>query len=98
ALSLGLTATGTLERLAGAAARGAITPAEAADIEAAYRVILRVRLAHQLAAVAAGRPPDNRVAPRRLDRVERASLTEAFRTVASLQRALDERFLTAQVG
>ncbi|HEX7127259.1 MAG TPA: putative nucleotidyltransferase substrate binding domain-containing protein, partial [Thermodesulfobacteriota bacterium] len=98
ALSYGLTATGTLERLAGAAARGAFTPTEAADLEAAYRVILRVRLAHQLAAVAAGRPPDNRVAPRRLDRIERASLTEAFRTVASLQRALAERFLTAQAG
>ncbi len=98
ALAFGLTATGTLDRLAGAAARGAFTPAEAADLEAAYRVILRVRLDHQLAAVAAGRPPDNRVAPRRLGRIDRAALTEAFRTVASLQRAVAERFLVTQAG
>ncbi len=95
ALAFGLTETNTFERLAGATARGAFTPAEASDFRAAYTVVLRIRLAHQLAAVEAGRPPDNRIVPRTLDRMERVTLAEAFRTLRWLQRHLAERFQTA---
>lgn len=97
ALALGVIETNTLARLAGATAHGAFTPAEASDFRAAYLVILRLRLAHQLEAVAAGRLPDNRIEPRRLNRVERVALVEAFRTLRWLQRHLADRFQTALV-
>jgi CBS domain-containing protein len=98
ALALGLGETNTLDRLAGAEARGVFAGREAQDLRQAYGAILRVRLDHQVEAVAAGVAPDNDIAPDRLARVDRLVLKEAFRTVARLQRALADRFQVALVG
>jgi CBS domain-containing protein len=97
ALARGLAVTNTLDRLAGVTARGDFAADEAEDLGAAYTAILRIRLAHQVAAAAAGEAPGNRVAPGELDRIDRAALGEAFRTLAWLQRHLETRFQTALV-
>jgi CBS domain-containing protein len=95
ALALGLEETGTLDRLAGATARGAFTAGEAAELKEAYATVVRVRLGHQLAAVEAGAPADDLVRLGRLGRIDRLVLGEAFKTLAWLQRALEEHFHTA---
>jgi CBS domain-containing protein len=98
AVALGLPHTNTLERLAGACEAGAFTTGEARDLAEAYAALLRLRLAHQLGQVAAGLPPDSRVSPAALGRLDRAVLTEAMRTVGWLARHVETRFQTAALG
>jgi CBS domain-containing protein len=98
ALSLGSPETNTLDRLAAAEAEGVFRPAEARDVREAHEVIARVRLAHQLECLDAGQPPDNFVNPETLGRADRLLLREAFRTVAWLQRHLEDRFQTSLLG
>jgi CBS domain-containing protein len=98
ALSLGVRETHTLERLAAAGAHGLFTAAEAQELREAYEVICRLRLGHQLARLEAGLPADNFVDPQELGKANRLLLKEAFRTLAWLQRALEERFQTAVIG
>ena len=97
ALALGLPETGTLDRLAGAAAHGVFTAAELRDLTDAWEVLGRLRLRHQLACLAAGAEPDNHVDPAGLGKSERLLLKEAFRTVESLQSSVEERFQTTTV-
>lgn len=97
ALSLGLGETNTLGRLEAAGARGLFTAAEVADVSDAYAVIGRLRLAHQIACLDAGTTPDNFVDPRALGKADRLLLKEAFRSIAWLQRHLEDRFQTALV-
>jgi CBS domain-containing protein len=98
ALSLGLPDTNTLDRLHGAAARGLFSGQEADEIRDAYEVISRLRLSHQLACLEAGRPPDNFVNPEALGKSDRVLLKQAFKTVAWLQRGIQDRFQTELVG
>lgn len=49
-------------------------------------LVLQLRLAHQVEQLRAGRRPEDRVRPRDLAPVARASLREAFRAVAAVQR------------
>jgi CBS domain-containing protein len=94
ALELGLVETNTAERFRAAAARGLYSLETASEIADAFEHLVRLRLVHQLAAVRAGRAPDNRVDPGRLSRKDGVLLRDAFRTVARVQGALRERFAT----
>lgn len=98
ALSLGLLETNTVDRLAAAGARGLFAPEEVEDLLDAYEAISRIRLEHQLACVDAGRPPDNFVAPDALRRSDRILLKQAFKTLAWLQRFVEDRFQTATLA
>jgi CBS domain-containing protein len=98
ALSLGSQETNTVDRLAAAEAGGVFTAAEARELRDAYGVIARLRLGHQLQCLDAGRVPDNFIVPASLGKVDRLLLREAFRTVAWLQRHLDDRFQTGLLG
>ncbi len=97
ALSLGLPETNTVDRLLGARAHGLFTAEETRDVQDAWEVVSRLRLARQLACVAAGQPPDNFVNPTTLGKGERLLLKEAFKALDRLQRHLEERFQTALV-
>jgi CBS domain-containing protein len=97
ALSLGITETNTVDRLREAGARGTFSAGEATEAEDAFEVICRIRLLHQLACMDAGAPPDNFVNPDALGKGDRLLLKEAFKTLAWLQRGLEERFLTASL-
>jgi len=97
ALSLGVRETNTLDRIAAAGARGLFNPSEVAELSDAYEVMARVRLAHQLACLDGGRAPDNFIDPRTLGKADRLLLKEAFKTIAWLQRHLEDRFQTTVV-
>lgn len=97
ALELGLTETGTADRLAAAAERGAIPPEDAREVVLAYEAVHALRLAAQLAAVRTGAAPDNRVFTRRLAHAERAALREHLHAVVRFQRGVADRYgLAAQ--
>jgi CBS domain-containing protein len=97
ALSLGVRETNTLDRLAAAGAHGLFIPSEVAELSEAWEVMARVRLAHQLACLDGGRAPDNFIDPRTLGKADRVLLKEAFKSVAWVQRHLEDRFQTTTV-
>ena len=98
ALDLGLDATDTAARLAGAAAAGLLPADVASAAVEAHEHLLRLRLRHQLAQTAAGAAPDNRVAPGKLSRHEAVLLREALRTVGEAQAHLRDRYRTDLLG
>jgi len=97
ALSLGVRDTNTLDRLVAVGARGLFTASEVAEVSAAYEVMARLRLHRQLACLDAHVAPDNFIDPHTLGKADRLLLKEAFRTIAWVQRHLEDRFQTAQV-
>lgn len=97
ALSLGVRDTNTLDRLAAAGARGLFTASEVAEVSDAYEVMARLRLRRQLECLDAGVAPDNFIDPHTLGKADRLLLKEAFRTIAWVQRHLEDRFQTALV-
>ena len=94
ALELGLGETGTTARFRAAGARELYPEAMVQEISDAYQHLLRLRLARQLEALAAGTPPDNDITPRRLSHADRLLLKDAFGTVGRVQAGLRERFAT----
>lgn len=87
-MAAGVTSASTPARLRAAAAAGTLDPSAAATLEEAFHLILGLRLAHQVEQLRAGGAPDDLVAPRELSAVTRASLREAFRAVAAVQRRI----------
>lgn len=87
-MAAGVTSASTPARLRAAAAAGTLDPDAAAVLEEAFHLVLQLRLAHQVEQLRAGRRPDDLVRPRDLTPVARASLREAFRAVAAVQRRL----------
>jgi CBS domain-containing protein len=94
ALELSLPETNTNARFRGAAERGLYTPEESREITDACAHLMRLRLVHQLQAVARGEAPDNRVNPARLSRADALLFRDALKTVVRVQAGLRERFGT----
>jgi CBS domain-containing protein len=94
ALSLGLRETNTADRLRQLGERGIFAANEVGELRDAYEVIFRVRLTHQLGCLDAGLPPDNLINPQSLGKSDRLLLKEAFKSLAWLQRELEDRFQT----
>jgi signal-transduction protein with cAMP-binding, CBS, and nucleotidyltransferase domain len=57
----------------------------------------RLRLRHQLGCLEAGVAPDNFIGPHTLGKADRLLLKEAFKTIAWVQRHLEDRFQTSVV-
>jgi CBS domain-containing protein len=98
ALSLGLRETNTVDRLLASGREGLFSPREADDLRDAHEVIARLRLTHQLARLDVGAPPDNFINPETLGKADRLLLKEAFKTIAWLQRWIEDRFQTDLIG
>jgi CBS domain-containing protein len=98
ALSLGVRDTNTLDRLRAAGERGIFTTGEVSELHDAYQLVARLRLKHQLACLDAGLPPDNFIRPRALGKTDGLLLKEAFKTIAWLERGVEDRFQTGLVG
>ena len=98
ALSLGIRHTNTLDRLRAIEERSLLAADEVREVQDAYRLVARLRLRHQLACLDAGLPADNFIRPRALGKTDRLLLKEAFKTIAWLERGVEERFQTALVG
>lgn len=94
ALSGGLDAVNTHERLAQAAALegGELSPAAGRDLQDALTLISGLRLAHQTRQAERGEAPDNYVPLASLSRFERGQLKQAMTVVKDLQAVLARRY------
>ncbi len=88
ALSAGLTISGTLDRLEGAEAAGALSHDQAGLLREAFELVVRIRLDHQARQVEAGQTPGNRIDPGELPPLTRSQLRDAFKGVAAAQHEL----------
>jgi CBS domain-containing protein len=82
----------TLDRLDDALAAGTLSEATHAAVSEAFRFLLGLRLAVQLRAAAAGRPPSQEVALAELTAIERTRLKDAFRAIARWQESAAYRW------
>jgi CBS domain-containing protein len=98
ALSLGIRETHTVDRLVQLGARGVFSPPQVDELRGAHELMARLRLAHQLACLDAGVPPDNFVNPQTLGKADRVLLKEAFKTLGWLQGMLADRFQTGMLA
>jgi CBS domain-containing protein len=88
ALSAGVTAASTSERLRAAAAAGTLDPADAALLGEAFEMVCELRMEHQVERIRSGLPPDDLVEPSRLPPLTRRALREAFRAITRVQRGV----------
>ena len=87
-LAAGVTSASTPARLRAAAAAGTLDAGDAQQLEQAHELVSELRMAHQIEQLRAGEPPDDFVDPAALTPLTRASLKDAFRAVASVQRRI----------
>jgi CBS domain-containing protein len=92
ALAHRVPATATVERLEGAAARGALSEGDLAAWTDSYDYIRMLRMRVNQEQAAAGQRLSNRVAPDRLNDLDRRILKEAFREGRRLQSQLAQGY------
>jgi CBS domain-containing protein len=92
ALAAGIREAGCLQRIDALRDAGRLAPADAAELGAAFRLILRLRLQSQSAQLAAREVPDNRINPDRLLRSDRDALRDAFGVIRLAQAALGNAY------
>jgi len=92
ALAAGIREPGCLQRIDALRQAGRLTPESAAELGAAFRLILRLRLEHQAEQLSAGQAPDNRINPDRLERRDRDALRDAFGVIRIAQTALGNEY------
>ena len=95
ALQHGVDAVSTSERLATLAARGAIKEQTAADTQAAFALLMDLRLRHQARRILEQREPDNRIEPSSLTPEVRKQLKQVFAHIKALQTNLGHEFTGA---
>ena len=88
ALSAGATVTSTVERLRAGAEAGTLPATDAGTLTEAYDLFSALRLEHQVEQLVAGIAPDDRLDPKQLNPLTRRHLRDAFRAVASVQKAM----------
>lgn len=88
ALALGSTETGTRARLEAAAAAGRLDPRQASALIDTAEFIAHLRLHHQAEELRQGRPPDNHLAPGRLNALDQRTLREAFAVISRALKSL----------
>lgn len=88
ALSAGVGAVNTFDRLEAAFEARALSRDSASDLRDALEFIAMARLRHQAKLIREGKPADNFVPPDELSSFDRAHLKSAFAVVKSMQTAL----------
>lgn len=88
----GVAATNTLERLDALLAAEVLTPQNHGEVVQVYDALMQTRIENQIAALAAGRPPDNLVAPGRLTHLHRRLLRESFAQIRNFQTRMGYDF------
>lgn len=89
ALSAGVNALNTQDRLEAASKAGVLSRSGMADLRDALEFIASVRLQHQSQQIRAGQTPDNFVPPEQLSSLERRHLKDAFDVVNTIQTAIE---------
>lgn len=97
ALSAGLSAINTRERLLAAEAAGVLSHAGAQDLLHALEFIATLRARHQARQHADGLVMDNYLSPDSLSRPERAQLKDAFAIINTMQQAMEQRYQSNRV-
>lgn len=92
ALDLGLAATATPERLAGARDAGILSGDFTASLVEAFGFLQTLRVRVQAEAVRRGAAPDNVVRPERLSGLERDRLKDCLKMVVEFQSVLHSRY------
>lgn len=94
ALSEGITAVNTRERLLAAIEAGALSRSMGASLLDALEFISTLRIQHQGRCIRQGWPANNYLPPAELSELERSHLKDAFRLILTLQEALGNRYQT----
>jgi len=92
ALSQGIHAVNTIERIKQAAGTAAITKASAENLIDAYEFLGILRVKHQAQKLVKGLEPDNYLSPKELSKLEREHLKDAFKVIKTLQDSRQVRF------
>ncbi|MDO6426020.1 putative nucleotidyltransferase substrate binding domain-containing protein [Thalassotalea sp. 1_MG-2023] len=87
ALSQGISATNTIERLKQTAGTPALTKSSAANLIDAFEFLSLLRMEHQAKKLAANCQADNFLAPKDISKLEREHLKDAFKVIKTLQDA-----------
>lgn len=85
ALSEGVSAVNTLERLKQCSGTKSLTKASAENLIDAYEFLTSVRLEHQARRLIANLPVDSYITPKEISRLEREHLKDAFKVIKSMQ-------------
>jgi len=98
ALEIGVLGGSTHDKLQILLKRGVLNGKQANDLEAAFDLLSFFRMRVQIEAAAAGKIPDNFVAPSSLDRVEKGRLQVALEVVQSFEGILRSHFNLSQLS
>ena len=85
--------THTLERIETLSDRNIIIPSSRDEIIAAYDFLMQLRLQNQIAAIQAGREPQNTIHPNKLGYIQQELLKQAFAQIAAVQKKVSYDFL-----
>lgn len=85
ALSEGISAVNTLERLQQAAGTPSLTKESAANLIDAFAFLSLQRMKHQARQLQADEKPDNYLMPKEISRLEREHLKDAFKVIKTMQ-------------
>ncbi|MFZ5813663.1 MAG: DUF294 nucleotidyltransferase-like domain-containing protein [Thermodesulfobacteriota bacterium] len=92
ALSHGVLETSTLGRIETLVKNGHVPRELGREVAQAFEFLLQVKLAHQLAQVEQGLPPDNHIDPARLTDLDKSTLRRAFGVIGAMQAFLTDMF------
>jgi CBS domain-containing protein len=85
ALAEGITSVNTIERLQKAAGSSSISKESAANLIDAYEFLGILRMEHQANLLQAEKKPNNYLSPKKLSKLEREHLKDAFKVIKALQ-------------
>jgi len=91
ALSAGIPAVNTMERLGAGVDSPVLSQSGARSLQDAHDVILMIRLRHQVRQIKRGEKPDNFVDPVLLPASERDRLRNAMKSIKDIQAAMNNR-------
>ena len=92
ALSQGISAVNTIERIKQAAGSAAITKSSAENLLDAYEFLGILRVKHQARKLVQGLEADNYLSPKELSKLEREHLKDAFKVIKTLQDSRQASF------
>ncbi len=98
ALSKGIKAVNTVERLQAACECGAMSKEMSENLIDALEYIAMLRNQHQVERIRAGKPADNYLDPKSLSGLERGHLKDAFAIIKSMQEVLENRHQTGRIA
>ena len=92
ALSEGISAVNTVERIKKAAGTKSLSKEGAANLLDAFTFIGSLRVKHQAKQIRNGEVPDNYMSPKAISKLEREHMKDAFKVIQTMQSALDKSY------